>query len=196
RVTRAGGHAGGRNGKTEQRRAARGGGAWVGAGAVRGRHGTAAALWAEGRAAIHRRRHRTLDAVRRRGRYRKAEGRSCAAVKTAVTARMRRRCEGARNTKGRGTAMTTRRDFIKAAGASGIVFCGCAMRDVARSQGSDGQRLPVTVNGKRIKTIDVHAHCHFHEALALMGDEAGRVMPRVKGAMEHFIGIEERLKGM
>jgi hypothetical protein len=92
--------------------------------------------------------------------------------------------------------MTTRRDFIKAAGASGIVFCGCAMRDVARSQGSDGQRLPVTVNGKRIKTIDVHAHCHFHEALALMGDEAGRVMPRVKGAKEHFIVIEERLKGM
>ena len=92
--------------------------------------------------------------------------------------------------------MTTRRDFIKAAGASGIVFCGCAMRDVARGQGSDGQRLPVTVNGKRIKTIDVHAHCHFHEALALMGDEAGRVMPRVKGAKEHFIVIEERLKGM
>ena len=92
--------------------------------------------------------------------------------------------------------MTTRRDFIKAAGASGIVFCSCAMRDVARGQGSDGQRLPVTVNGKRIKTIDVHAHCHFHEALALMGDEAGRLMPRVKGAKEHFIVIEERLKGM
>src|SRR5262249_17508429 len=78
--------------------------------------------------------------------------------------------------------MTTRRGFIKAAGASGIVFCSCAMRDVARGQGADGQRLPVTGNGKRIKTIDVHAHCHFHEALALMGDEAGRVMPRVKGA--------------
>ena len=92
--------------------------------------------------------------------------------------------------------MTTRRGFIKAAGASGIVFCSCAMRDVARGQGSDGQRLPVTINGKRIKTIDVHAHCHFHEALALMGDEAGRVMPRVKGAKEHFIVIEERLKGM
>ena len=92
--------------------------------------------------------------------------------------------------------MTTRRDFIKAAGASGIVFYCCAMRDVARGQGSDGQRLPVTVNGKRVKTIDVHAHCHFHEALALMGDEASRVMPQVKGAKEHFIVIEERFKGM
>ena len=62
--------------------------------------------------------------------------------------------------------MTTRRDFIKAAGASGIVFCGCAMRDVARSQGSDGQRLPVTVNGKRIKTIDVHAHSVAEQEIA------------------------------
>ena len=92
--------------------------------------------------------------------------------------------------------MATRRDFIKSAGASGILFCSCGMLDVVRAQGPDGQRLPVTVNGKRVKTIDVHAHCHFHEALALMGDEASRVMPRVKGAKEHFIVIEERLKGM
>jgi predicted TIM-barrel fold metal-dependent hydrolase len=92
--------------------------------------------------------------------------------------------------------MATRRDFIKGAGASGILFCSCGMLDAARAQGPNGQRLPVTVNGKRVKTIDVHAHCHFHEALALMGDEAGRVMPRVKGAKEHFIVIEERLKGM
>src|SRR5499427_1761740 len=95
-----------------------------------------------------------------------------------------------------GTAMTTRRGFIKAAGASGIVFCSCAVLDAARGEERGAQRLPVTINGKRIKTIDVHAHCHFHEALALMGDEAGRVMPRVKGAKEHFIVIEERLKGM
>jgi aminocarboxymuconate-semialdehyde decarboxylase len=52
------------------------------------------------------------------------------------------------------------------------------------------------VNGKRVKTVDVHAHCHFHEAIALMGDEAAQVMPQVKGAKEHFIVIEERLKGM
>src|SRR5262249_59630589 len=91
--------------------------------------------------------------------------------------------------------MTTRRDFLKGAGSAGIVFCGCGMLDAARAQ-PQRQRLPVNVNGKRIKTIDVHAHCHFHKALALMGDEAGRVMPRVKGAREHFIVIEERLKGM
>ena len=93
--------------------------------------------------------------------------------------------------------MSTRRDFLKRAGsAAGIVFCSCEMLAAAGPQAPQSQRLPVMVNGKRIKTIDVHAHCHFHEAVALMGDEASRVLPRTKGAKEHFIVIEERLKGM
>jgi aminocarboxymuconate-semialdehyde decarboxylase len=93
--------------------------------------------------------------------------------------------------------MTTRRDFLKqAGGAAGIVFCGCAVHDAARAQQPGAARLPVTVNGKRVKTIDVHAHCHFREAIALMGDEAPRVLPQTKGAQEHFIVIAERLKGM
>ena len=92
--------------------------------------------------------------------------------------------------------MNTRRDFLKGAGAvTGIVFCSC-VPDTACAQEVGRQRLPVTVNGKRIKTIDVHAHCHFREAVALMGDEATRVLPQVRGAQEHFIVIEERLKGM
>ena len=92
--------------------------------------------------------------------------------------------------------MTTRRNFIKEAAASGIAFCSCCMLDAARAQAPAGQRPPVTINGKRVKTIDVHAHCHFHDAIALMGDQAESVMPKVKGAKEHFIVIEERLKGM
>jgi predicted TIM-barrel fold metal-dependent hydrolase len=52
------------------------------------------------------------------------------------------------------------------------------------------------VKGKRVKTIDVHSHCLFHEALNLIGDEAKAVLPQTKGAQEHFIVIEERLKGM
>jgi hypothetical protein len=35
-----------------------------------------------------------------------------------------------------------------------------------------GQKLPVMVGGKRVKTIDVHAHCQFHEAGALLGADA------------------------
>jgi aminocarboxymuconate-semialdehyde decarboxylase len=92
--------------------------------------------------------------------------------------------------------MTTRRDFLKGSAASGILFCGCGMLDAAHAQEPQRQRLPVTVNGKRVKTVDTHAHCHFREALALIGDEAPRVMPQTKGAQEHFIGVEERLKGM
>jgi aminocarboxymuconate-semialdehyde decarboxylase len=92
--------------------------------------------------------------------------------------------------------MTTRRHFLKNAAASGIVFCGCGMGHAARAQGPAAQRLPVVVKGKRVKTIDVHSHCHFHEAINLMGEEAGSVLPRVKGAQEHFIVIQERLKGM
>ena len=91
--------------------------------------------------------------------------------------------------------MTTRRNFLK--GAAGIVFCSCGMLDAVHAQ-AGGRRLPVKVKGKRIKTIDVHSHCLFHGLLALMGDEASNVIPKTKGAQEHFIAnaIENRLKGM
>ena len=91
--------------------------------------------------------------------------------------------------------MTTRRNFLKS--AAGIVFCSCGMLDTVHAQ-AGGRRLPVKVKGKRIKTIDVHSHCLFHESLALMGDEASNVIPKTKGAQEHFIAnaIENRLKGM
>ena len=80
--------------------------------------------------------------------------------------------------------------------ASGIFFCGCALLRAAQAQSSTARALPVMVNGKRVKTIDVHSHCHFHEAVNLMGEEAKSVLPQTKGAQEHFIVIEERLKGM
>jgi aminocarboxymuconate-semialdehyde decarboxylase len=91
--------------------------------------------------------------------------------------------------------VTTRRSFLKAA-ATGIVFCSCPLLDAARAQAPATHRLPVTVKGKRIKTIDVHSHCLFHESLNLMGDKASSLVPATKGAQEHFIVIEQRLKGM
>jgi predicted TIM-barrel fold metal-dependent hydrolase len=91
--------------------------------------------------------------------------------------------------------MISRRNVLSGA-ASGIVFCSCTMLDRARAQDPAPRRLPVVVNGRRVKTIDVHTHCHFHEAIALMGDEGPRVLPRTKGAQEHFILVAERLKAM
>src|SRR5262249_2705019 len=92
--------------------------------------------------------------------------------------------------------MISRRDVLTGAAASGIAFCSCTILDPARAQNAAPRRLPVVVNGKRASTIDVHPHCHFHEAIALMGDEGPRILPRTKGAQEHFIVVAERLKAM
>src|SRR5260370_8991484 len=91
--------------------------------------------------------------------------------------------------------MTTRRQFLEGAAATGIAFCSCGMLDAARAQ-PKAPRLPVKVNGKRVLTVDVHSHCYFREAINLMGDDADKVLPPVKGVPEHFIVIEQRLKEM
>ena len=92
--------------------------------------------------------------------------------------------------------MTTRRNFLKGAAATGIAFCSCGMPGAARAQQPKAARLPVKINGKRVITVDVHAHCYFHESINLMGDQADKVLPPVKGVPEHFIVIEQRLKEM
>jgi aminocarboxymuconate-semialdehyde decarboxylase len=92
--------------------------------------------------------------------------------------------------------MTTRRGFLKHAAATGMVFCSCGLIDAARAQGAAPRALPVTVNGRRVKTIDVHAHCLFHEALDLMGEQARNARPQTKGSEHMFIAVEERLKQM
>src|ERR1043165_1094703 len=99
-----------------------------------------------------------------------------------------------------GHAMTTRRELFK--GIASLAFCSCAMLDAAHAQQPartpNAARRPVTIKGKRIKTIDVHAHCLFHEAVALMGDDAAAVTPRTKGAQQMFVGdaMDGRLKSM
>jgi aminocarboxymuconate-semialdehyde decarboxylase len=90
--------------------------------------------------------------------------------------------------------MTTRRNFLKGA-ATGIAFCGCSFGDAAYAQPKPS-RLPVKVGGRRVLTVDAHAHCYFHETINLMGDDAGKVLPAVKGVPEHFIVVEQRLKEM
>jgi predicted TIM-barrel fold metal-dependent hydrolase len=92
--------------------------------------------------------------------------------------------------------MTTRRTFLKGVAATGIAFCSCGLLDAARAQPSAPRHLPVMIKGRRIRTVDVHAHCYFHESLNLLGDEADKVLPPVKGVPEHFIVIEKRLKDM
>jgi len=95
--------------------------------------------------------------------------------------------------------MTTRRDFLKTGvgAAAGIIFCDCGLPHRANAQQPTRQTLPVTVGGKRVKTIDIHSHCHFHEAGALLGADAPKVqIPPVNGAEDAFIEVEKRLAAM
>ena len=94
--------------------------------------------------------------------------------------------------------MTNRRDFIKGAASTGIAFCTCGLIDAAHAQASHkhpklgSKRPPVMIDGKRVKAVDVHAHCYFHDVVALMGADAKGVMPPVKGVPEHFIPVSDK----
>src|ERR1700757_1436477 len=70
--------------------------------------------------------------------------------------------------------MTTRRDFV--------LFVGCALIAQAQAQ---PRRREVRVAGRRIRTIDVHAHCVIPEAETLMQHKAGPA---------YAVPWEERLK--
>jgi len=64
--------------------------------------------------------------------------------------------------------MQSRRDFLASTSAvAGLIFVGC---DIAGTPAAKAQprRREVVVNGTRVKTVNVHAHCAVPEALALM----------------------------
>src|SRR2546423_10132677 len=59
--------------------------------------------------------------------------------------------------------MSSRREFVK----GGIAFMGCSLLPQASAQTL--RRRQVVVSGRKVKTVDVHAHCGFPAAMALMG---------------------------
>lgn len=75
-------------------------------------------------------------------------------------------------------------------------FCNCGIGRQAHAQPNSSARLPVTVGGRRVKTVDVHCHCFFHEAVSLMGDQAGKIAPPINGGNEIWIEAGQRLKAM
>ena len=53
-----------------------------------------------------------------------------------------------------------------------VVFVGCTLADAAQPvspSSSTAPRRQVVVDGRQVKTVDVHAHCAVPEAMALMG---------------------------
>src|ERR1051325_8869095 len=76
--------------------------------------------------------------------------------------------------------MTSRRDFV----AGSALFVGCSLFPHAYAQ---PKRREVRVAGKRIRTIDVHAHCVIPEAQTLM---------KQKPSADYAKTFAERLKDM
>src|SRR5450631_2400899 len=89
--------------------------------------------------------------------------------------------------------MTTRRDFLKTGAAAGVMFCSCGLLKSAHAQ-APRATLPVSITGKRIKTIDVHAHCVIPEGAKLLGNTAPPAT--VRGANEAVIDMATRLAAM
>src|SRR5213083_232336 len=72
---------------------------------------------------------------------------------------------------------SSRRAFLKEVAGAGLVFVGCGLgagvaAQPARSAGTSRRR--VVVKGRRIKTVDVHAHCAVTKASALLRPSAAR----------------------
>lgn len=108
--------------------------------------------------------------------------------------------------------MHARGEFIKdtAGPVAGIAFTGCSVLDAAQPQAGTaargrartkpaGRRREVVVAGRRVKTIDVHAHCVIPEAYALLGKKVddhrgpgiGEVgMRRIREMDEQCIDVE------
>ena len=80
--------------------------------------------------------------------------------------------------------MRTRREFLtEVAGSAGIVFLGCGLAEAglrAAGQAPSGRgaaaakHAPVMIRGRRIRTVDIHAHCAFPESVKMLGREAIR----------------------
>jgi len=61
-------------------------------------------------------------------------------------------------------------------GPSAFGFVGCPLRSPADQGGaahSHGARREVVVNGTRVRTVDIHAHCAVPAAMAVLGMEVG-----------------------
>jgi aminocarboxymuconate-semialdehyde decarboxylase len=76
-----------------------------------------------------------------------------------------------------------RREFLEGT----VAFVGCSLLGAAQAQTGKPARREVLVSGKRVKTIDVHAHCAIPEAMALMG---------MKVTPPSLVMGEERLRAM
>src|SRR3989449_3281992 len=90
---------------------------------------------------------------------------------------------------------TTRREFLLTTGGAlaGLAFVGCDLMTAAPAR-AQARRREVLVSGKRVKTVDVHAHCAVPEALALMNLKLGG--PLYRPDLSMATEVSTRLRAM
>jgi aminocarboxymuconate-semialdehyde decarboxylase len=90
--------------------------------------------------------------------------------------------------------MTTRRKFLQTTGTvAGLVFVGCNLMPAVPAH-AQPRRREVVVSGKRVKTVDVHAHCAVPEALALLNLKLGG--PALRPDLDMATQVAVRLRAM
>src|SRR5262249_55673920 len=91
--------------------------------------------------------------------------------------------------------MTTRREFLQksVATAAGLVFTDCPLVAVSRAR-AQTRRREVVVSGRRVRTVDIHAHCAVPEALALMQQKVGG--PSLRTDLDASAEVAVRLQAM
>src|SRR5205809_1340088 len=90
---------------------------------------------------------------------------------------------------------TTRREFLQTTGGAlaGLTFVGCELMAAAPAR-AQARRREVVVSGRRVRTVDVHAHCAVPEALALMNLKLGG--PSLRPDLHMATEVSTRLRAM
>jgi aminocarboxymuconate-semialdehyde decarboxylase len=89
----------------------------------------------------------------------------------------------------------TRRDFMEDAGVGGIAFVACGLQGGVGGASAQPRRREVVVNGKRVKTVDIHAHCAVPDAMALMGLKITG-QPNLPNVLVMATNVADRLRAM
>ena len=103
--------------------------------------------------------------------------------------------------------MPNRREFLKdlASATSGLFFVSCGLERVAygaQLPPAAGKRREVSINGRRVLTVDVHAHCYSLDVWNLLKDrkESGLMRNILdRQGKDFYLGqndIEDRIKQM
>ena len=91
--------------------------------------------------------------------------------------------------------MVSRREFLgsTAGTLAGIAFVGCDLL-TATPASAQSRRREIVVASKRVKVVDVHAHCAVPEAMALMGLKLGG--PSLRPDLNMATTVSERIAVM